>query len=86
MIARALVRRLRTYLSDAQTQRLRAQLTEASDRNRLLDERLATLQAANEGAYRELEKATGGARFDSEQPLGSVPPGGLFAWTTQEEA
>ena len=38
-----------------------------------LTERLADLQAANEGAYRDLREATGGARFDPSKPFGSDP-------------
>jgi hypothetical protein len=38
-----------------------------------LTERLADLQAANEGAYREVQDATGGPRFDHRQPFGSEP-------------
>lgn len=48
------IRRLRTWLNDAQANRLRAQLAEAQDRNRELEQRVADLQAANEGAYHEL--------------------------------
>jgi hypothetical protein len=48
---------------EAENRRLRAQLAALSDR-------LSDLQHANEGAYRELEMATGGARLDTEQPFG----------------
>jgi len=80
----ALMHRLRTWVTDAQTRHLLVQLAEANDRNRRLDERVAILQAANEGADRALREATGGARFDPDQPFGTVPPGGLFAWTKEE--
>ncbi|GAB2714738.1 hypothetical protein [Streptomyces bullii] len=76
MTAPGWVRRLRTRLSDAQTNRLRAQLAAERDRNRRLDERLAILQAANEGADAMLREATGGARFDRDQPFGSEPAKG----------
>lgn len=48
------IRRWRTRINDAQTNRLRGQLATAHDRNRELEQRLADLQAANEGAYHEL--------------------------------
>ncbi|MFF0597847.1 hypothetical protein [Streptomyces antibioticus] len=67
------VRRLRTLITDAEVRRLRAQLAAAVDRARRLDEQLAALQAANEGAYRELRQATGGPRFDTSQPFGQIP-------------
>lgn len=35
---------------------------------------LDTLQRANEGAYRELAAATGGARFEPAQPFPPDPP------------
>lgn len=73
MTAPSFVRRWRTRLSDAQTNRLRAQLATEKDRNRRLEQRLADLQAANEGAYRELREHTGGAQFDPKQPFGSQP-------------
>lgn len=57
----SIVRRLRTHLSDAQTRRLRVQLKDERDRNRLLEQRLADLQAANEGAYHALSIANGNA-------------------------
>jgi hypothetical protein len=73
MTTPSVIRRWRTRLSDAQTNRLRAQLAAANDRNRQLEQRLADLQAANEGAYRELREHTGGAQFDPTQPFGSQP-------------
>ncbi|HEY6116155.1 MAG TPA: hypothetical protein VI172_09375 [Candidatus Dormibacteraeota bacterium] len=76
MTAPRLVRRLRTYLTDAQTQHLRVQLTAAQDRNRLLEQRLADLQAANEGAYLELRGVTGPPMFDQKQPFGTLPAQG----------
>ena len=54
---------LREQRLEAENRSLRAQLAALSDR-------LTDLQQANEGAYRELELATGGARFDTEQPFG----------------
>ncbi|EST24504.1 hypothetical protein [Streptomyces roseochromogenus] len=73
MTAPAFIRRWRTRLSDAQTNRLRAQLAAERDRSRRLEQRLAGLQAANEGAYRALREHTGGARFEPTQPVGSQP-------------
>ncbi|MGV4984558.1 hypothetical protein ACVB8X_14145 [Streptomyces sp. NRAIS4] len=73
MTAPTFVRRWRTRLSDAQTNRLRAQLATEKDRSRRLEQRLAELQAANEGADRQLREHTGGARFDAEQPFGRWP-------------
>ncbi|MEU9208489.1 hypothetical protein AB0D27_11180 [Streptomyces sp. NPDC048415] len=56
-------------------------VSEAQAENRLLRElvaqltdRLDDLQRANEGAYRELAEATGGARFDPSQPFPPGPP------------
>ncbi|MGW1498982.1 hypothetical protein ACWCQW_10490 [Streptomyces mirabilis] len=51
----------------AEIRRLREQLE-------LLTTVLNTLQRANEGAYRELSMANGGARFDSDQPFPPDPP------------
>lgn len=76
MTAPTFVRRLRTYFTDVQTRQLRSQLTASEARNRSLEQRLADLQAANEVAYRDLEQATGGARFDSAQPFGVLPATG----------
>lgn len=42
--------------------------------NAALTERLEGLQRDNEGAYRELAAATGGARFDVERPFPPEPP------------
>jgi hypothetical protein len=70
------VRRLRTRFDDAQARHLRAQLAAERARNRALDERLAQLQVANEGAYRDLQTATGGAQFDPAQPFGAIPAAG----------
>ncbi|MFJ6730054.1 hypothetical protein ACIQPQ_34660 [Streptomyces sp. NPDC091281] len=70
-----LLTRLRAYITEVQTRRLRVQLAAATDRNRRLDGQLALLQAANESAYRELAAATGGARFDQAQPFGTWPTG-----------
>jgi hypothetical protein len=52
---------------EAENRSLRGQLV-------ALTERLADLQKANEGAYRELSSATGGPRFDSGQPFPADPP------------
>ncbi|SMF85987.1 hypothetical protein [Streptomyces sp. Amel2xC10] len=71
-----IVRRLRTLITDAENRRLHAQLAAALDRACRLDERLAELQKANEGAYKELAAATGGPSFDSKQPFGQVPARG----------
>ncbi|MGW4889633.1 hypothetical protein [Streptomyces murinus] len=73
MTAPNFVRRWRTRLSDAQANRLRVQLAAANDRNSALEQRLADLQAANEGAYRQLREHTGGPQFASDQPFGSTP-------------
>ncbi|WP_426568143.1 hypothetical protein [Streptomyces canus] len=70
MTAPSIVRRLRTYVSDAQTRSLRVQLAKERDLTRRLEQRVADLQAANEGAYRELREATGGPQFDAAQPVG----------------
>ena len=76
MIAASIVRRLRTRFNDAQANRLNAQLAAERDRSRSLEQRVADLQAANEGAYRELCEATGGAAFDQEQAFGRWPSKG----------
>ncbi|MET7477959.1 hypothetical protein ABZT17_26830 [Streptomyces sp. NPDC005648] len=55
----ALLRRWRSQLSDAQTNRLRVQLADERGRNKQLERRVADLQAANEGAYHELAIANG---------------------------
>ncbi|MFB7596933.1 hypothetical protein [Streptomyces sp. NPDC056160] len=55
----SIIRRLRARISDAQTNRLRIQLTTEKDRNRSLEQRVADLQVANEGAYHELSIARG---------------------------
>ncbi|WP_329214938.1 hypothetical protein OG352_05575 [Streptomyces sp. NBC_01485] len=73
MITPNLVRRLRAYTSNVQIRRLRVQLSEAQDRNRCLEQRLADLQTANEAAYKELREATGGPLFDQKQPFGAIP-------------
>lgn len=59
------VRRWRTRLSDAQANRLRVQLATSEDRNRLLEQRVADLQAANEGAYHALSIERGNACLKS---------------------
>ncbi|MCQ9178714.1 hypothetical protein KMT30_06650 [Streptomyces sp. IBSBF 2953] len=76
MTTPAVVRRLRTYFTDAQTRRLRTQLTASEARNRSLEQRLADLQAANEAADRRIRETTGGAAFDPEQPFGVLPADG----------
>ncbi|MEV7684508.1 hypothetical protein [Streptomyces bungoensis] len=57
----SIIRRWRTRLSDAQTNRLRVQLAAANDLNRSLEQRVAILQAANEGAYHVQSIASGNA-------------------------
>lgn len=66
-------RRVRAYFTDIQTRHLRSQLIASEARNRSLEQRLADLQAANEGADRQLREATGGAAFDPGQPFGAHP-------------
>jgi len=48
--------------------RLRAALEKERAHNRALEQRLAELQAANEGAYRAQHEASGGPRFEGRQP------------------
>jgi len=67
------IRRSQQPSADAREARLRLQLAAEKHRVRLLEQRVADLQAANEGAYRELEQATGGARFDKDRPFGREP-------------
>ncbi|QIJ62590.1 hypothetical protein [Streptomyces sp. JB150] len=55
------VRRWRTRFYDAQARKLSAQLAAEKDRNRLLEQRVADLQAANEGAYHALAIERGAA-------------------------
>ena len=69
MTAPSLVRRARTYRSVAQTRRLRVQLAAARDRNRRLEQRVADLQAANEGAYHALAIERGAACFKADCSL-----------------
>lgn len=52
---------------EAENRTLRSQLSALTDR-------LADLQTANEGAYRELSCATGGPRFDPSRPFGAEAP------------
>lgn len=62
-------------------QRLEAENRRLREHVAALTERLAALQTANEGAYRELRTATGGPVFDTAQPFGSDPKrtlGSLF--------
>lgn len=73
MTTPSFIRSLRTRLSDAQANRLRAHLAAERDRNRRLEARLAELQGANEGHYRAQYEATGGPQFDTAQPFGTVP-------------
>lgn len=51
-----------------------ADLGRASDRIRSLEQRLATLQAANEALYAEDYARTGGPRFDPGLPFGTRRP------------
>ncbi|MFF3847993.1 hypothetical protein [Streptomyces sp. NPDC002328] len=76
MTAPSIVRRLRIRLEEAQAQRLRTQLAAEQARTRRLEQRVADLQAANEGAYRELREATGGPQFDEAQAFGRWPAKG----------
>lgn len=80
----SIVRRWRHQLSDAQANRLRLQLADTKDRARLLEQRVAELQTANEAAYREAREATGGARFDPGRPFGSLPSATAEAWPEDE--
>ncbi|MFD4258185.1 hypothetical protein ACFWR9_11280 [Streptomyces sp. NPDC058534] len=61
MTAPAFIRRWRARIDEAQTNRLRAQLSTAKDRNKALERRVADLQVANEGAYHELSIERGQA-------------------------
>lgn len=53
--------------------RLRAQLQTARATIAALADRCTTLQDANEAHYRADYQATGGPRFDTEQPFGTLP-------------
>ncbi|MEU7403843.1 hypothetical protein [Streptomyces sp. NPDC044948] len=61
MTAPSLIRRWRVRISDAQTNRLRVQLSKEQDRTRALERRVADLQTANEGAYHALSIERGQA-------------------------
>ncbi|MFD4343454.1 hypothetical protein ACFWQ6_00990 [Streptomyces coelicoflavus] len=61
MTTSSFIRRWRTRISDAQTNRLRVQLSKEQDRTRALEKRVAELQAANEGAYHALSIERGQA-------------------------
>lgn len=65
----SIIRRWRTRLSDAQANRLRAQLTQEKDRNRSLEARLDLLQTANVGAYHALAIANGTPCAKANCPL-----------------
>jgi hypothetical protein len=54
-----LMRRWRARINDAQANRLRGQLAAERARARALEQRVADLQAANEGATHELSIARG---------------------------
>ncbi|MGW6292438.1 hypothetical protein [Streptomyces sp. NPDC055058] len=54
MTAPGFIRRLRARIDDAQTAHLRTELSTARDRNVRLEQRVADLQLANEGAYHAL--------------------------------
>lgn len=58
----------------AREQRLAVEVQRLQGQVAALTERLADLQTANEGAYRELSCATGGPRFDPEQPFPAESP------------
>lgn len=57
----------------AKERQLEAEVRDLRSLVAALSDRLDDAQRANEGAYRELELATGGARFDPGQPFGSEP-------------
>ncbi|WP_432169116.1 hypothetical protein [Streptomyces sp. 1222.5] len=67
-------------LSDAVALKLRAQLAAANDRIKLLEQRVADLQDANEGHYRAQYDATGGPRFDPAQTFPSHPARPAAGW------
>lgn len=68
MTAPAFIRRWRTRLGDAQSNRLRAQLSRAQDRTRALEQRVADLQHANESAYHLLSLERGAACMKTTCP------------------
>ncbi|MFI1767472.1 hypothetical protein ACH41H_36235 [Streptomyces sp. NPDC020800] len=80
MTTPSVVRHWRARLSDAQANRLRAQLAAANDRIRQLEQRLAGLQTANEGHYRAQYDATGGPGFDPRQTFPSQPAPPSAGW------
>ncbi|MFE6362924.1 hypothetical protein ACFVP3_23360 [Streptomyces sp. NPDC057806] len=61
MTAPGLIRRLRAHFDDAQARRLRVELDKEKSRNRRLEQRVADLQLANEGAYHALTIERGAA-------------------------
>lgn len=69
----AFIRRWRTRLSDVQTNRLRVQLAKEKDRNRALEQRVATLQHVNETAYHELAIERGAACLKANCPWCPAP-------------
>ncbi|MEU3899786.1 hypothetical protein [Streptomyces sp. NPDC045251] len=69
----AFIRRWRTRLSDAQTNRARAQLSTEQDRTRALERRVADLQHANEAAYHELAIERGAACLKANCPWCPAP-------------
>ncbi|WND34006.1 hypothetical protein RI578_06720 [Streptomyces sp. BB1-1-1] len=73
MTAPAFIRRWRTRLGDAQTNRLRIQLAKEQDRNRALEQRLADLQHANEAAYHELSLERGAVCLKAKCPWCPAP-------------
>jgi hypothetical protein len=76
MTTPSFVRRWLTRFDSAQVRRLRRQLEDAREHIGKLDNRLAELQTASEGADKALREATGGAAFDPARPFGSLPAQG----------
>jgi hypothetical protein len=54
---------------------LRAEVRNLREQLKVLADQVISLQAANEGAYRELYDTTGGPRFDPGQPFGRTATG-----------
>lgn len=73
MTAPGFLRRLRARIDDVQTARLRVELAKAKDRNRMLEQRLADLQHANEAAYHLLSIERGAACLKSKCPWCPTP-------------
>ncbi|MFF8406966.1 hypothetical protein ACF06P_35735 [Streptomyces sp. NPDC015684] len=75
-----LVRAWERRFNDAVASKLRAQLSQANHRIKLLEQQVADLQAANEGHYRAQYDATGGPRLDPAQPFPSHPSQPAAGW------